>query len=58
MGSIITNGESLVWDEWREREIPARATRSLLCQGMLIIVVCAVSSIFCWGMDKYLWVVV
>ena len=29
---------------WREKEIPTSAARSLLWKGMLIIVVCVVSS--------------
>ena len=44
MGSIITNnGEDLVWDEGREREIPASAAKSLWCQNMLTDVMYVVS---------------
>ena len=40
MGSIITsNGESLVCEREREREIPASTTRSLFCQSMLMKIV-------------------
>ena len=44
MGSIITNnGEDLVWDEGREREIPASAARLLWCQDMLMDIIYIVS---------------
>ena len=44
MGSIITNnGEDLVSDEGREREILASAARSLWCQNMLMDVMYVMS---------------